>query len=85
MNTPQDFQVTFIYCNDIDFHHHHDTLKEATTEYAQLLAEAIDPQGERKDQVHLRQITLRVYGDTEDELLHEIDSGVFECSHKKSP
>lgn len=76
------YQVKFEYCNSQDFKHSYDEVQPATEEYGRLLAEAIEPQGEYKDDVHLRLITLSLFNE-ENELVHQVDSGVFKCTHRK--
>ena len=76
------YQVKFEYCNKQDFKHNYDDVVPATEEYGHLLAEAIEPQGQYKDDVHLRLVTLSLFND-ENELVHQVDSGVFKCAHRK--
>jgi hypothetical protein len=76
------YEVGFAYCNDVRFEHHHDDVKEATQEYAGLLAEAIEPTpGENSGKVHLREVWLLAY-DSERQVSHQMDSGVFNCEHR---
>lgn len=76
------FEVGFVYCNGIDFKHHHPTVIEATEEYAGLLAEAIEPSpGENSDKVHIREIYLFAF-DTEGNVAQKSTSGIFPCEHR---
>jgi hypothetical protein len=75
------FEVGFVYCNDVGFIHEHDNVKEATTEYAELLAQAIEPTpGENSEKVHLREVYLNCYDS--DGGVDQISSGVFKCEHR---
>lgn len=76
------FEVGFVYCNKIDFKHHHLTVKDATEEYAGLLAEAIEPSpGENSKKVHIREVYLFVF-DRDGQVSHNIHSGIFGCDHR---
>jgi hypothetical protein len=74
------YQVKFEYCNGQDFKHSYTEVKPATEEYGKLLAEAIEPQGEYTNDVHLRLITLSLFD--ESDLVRQVDSGVFACPHR---
>lgn len=75
----QTITVTLTYCNNIEFTHKHETVKEATEEYAKMLAEAIEPVGELSEALHVRKVTMQI--DRDGEITHFVHSGVFECSH----
>lgn len=76
----QSYEVGLLYCNGQDFSHHHTELKEATTEYADLLATAIEADRTDEATKHLRLVHLEAR-DGEGEIVQHISSGLFECDH----
>jgi len=71
-----DHEVVLTYCNGQNFIHHHETVKEATKEYGEQLAEAIEPTA-GPEAKHLRLLTMTVSNRT-------VDSGVFGCEHRSA-
>lgn len=76
------FEVGFVYCNDVPFHHNYDDLKEAVTEYSTQLAEAIEPTpGPNSEKVHIREVWL-IASDVDKNTVHNIAAGPFPCAHR---
>jgi len=78
--TTEGFELGITYCNGQVAMAHHDDVKVATQQYADLLAEALVPpsNGGR----HIRMVTLLGY-DEKGDISQEINTPVFKCAHKE--
>ena len=75
------FEINVVFCNDISFTHGHTVAIEATSEYAKMLREAIEPTMEHPDARHVRLVTLVIYDEFGGQL-RSVDSGIFPCEDR---
>lgn len=81
--TTTEFTVGITYCNGISMEHKYkdeNALTEAVSDYASMLASAIEPEHPWNLVKHIRLVTMIGY-DEEGRLNHHVDSGLFPCKH----
>lgn len=84
MSSISGVKVNITYCNGVEFSHQHDEVRSACREYANLLAEAVEPTGKLKEDLHIKELSLVTYDDEGWES-HAVGSGQFLCSHSIEP
>jgi hypothetical protein len=83
--------VAITFCNGVVFLHNHTVVRDAVTDYAERLIDAIEPPEAKLigspllDQrewpaPHVRQVAM-VFYDGQGEHMKMIDSGIFPCEH----
>jgi hypothetical protein len=75
------FEIGITYCDNVNFSHEHTTVKEATTEYTDLLRAAIEPDAYPLNARHVRMVSMMIYDEIGNMTRH-VDSGVFPCVHR---
>ena len=77
-------KIAIKYCNEVEFTHQHDTVRSACKEYANLLAEALEPTGKLAEALHIRELAMTLY-DKEGWEFRTVESGRFLCAHDNDP
>lgn len=76
------FEVGITYCDGYSLVHDYegaDAVRLATSEYARMLEEALEPKDLPK---HVRMVTLIGF-DELNQPIHHVHSGIFSCSHQE--
>jgi hypothetical protein len=75
------YQVGVTFCDGNSLKHIHTNPNDATTEYGEMLAEALAPTAGAPEARHVRLVSFFVV-DEWDHVRRHIDSGVFPCKHR---
>jgi len=84
MNKPESkrlYDINILYCDDVSFTHAHTVVGQATSEYAAMLREAIEPTSTEVKARHVRKVTM-IVKDEDGNPLRAVDSGIFPCADR---
>jgi len=76
------YRVITTFCDNVVQEHVHEVLINSTTEYADKLAEAIEPTMEHPKARHIRIIEFQVITDDEAGTIRKVGSPVFPCADR---